>query len=70
MEVKNLKDLKSVMTICKKLGVKTIEVGGVKMEFSDEALRAKPKKTKMANELDLTPQQEYSPEDLMFWSSN
>jgi hypothetical protein len=68
MKLENLKDLKGIIALCRKTGVKSIEIDGVKLELGDAPHRSiKP--------ADATPDTEEitsdvpTAEEMLFWST-
>lgn len=66
MQVNNLKDLESVIKLCRRMGVLSIEISGIKLQLSDEA-PAKKLKTEQQPEAKDEPM--YTDEQMMMWSS-
>lgn len=67
MKVDNLADLKALIKLCRKEGLQSIEVDGVKLELGDAPIRQKLKteESKITNEMP-----SYTEEELMTWSSS
>lgn len=65
MQIKTIKELDSVLAICRKRGVSSIEIGNVKLHLTDE-LPTKPnsEQSKEAPSSDL-----YTEEQILNWSS-
>lgn len=72
MDKKQLVDLKKIMQLCKQEGIKSIELDGLKMEFNPFAkVETKAKRSKKsAVNSDPIVEQQYSDEDILFWSSS
>lgn len=67
MKIDNIKDLQALVKMCRKTGIKSIEVDGVKLQLGDEPIS---KKRNAAIETDkIEVDKQYSEEELMFWSS-
>jgi len=67
VKVDNLADLKALIKLCRKEGLQSIEVDGVKLELGDAPVRRKLK-TEPQEVVNEMPQ--YTDEELMTWSSN
>lgn len=65
MKIESLKDLEAIIKLCRKTGVASIEVNGIKLELGAEA----PKRLKSERSSDPITTQEYTPEQLLMWSS-
>lgn len=68
MKIDTLKDLKALVQLCRKQGIDSIEVDGVKLELGD----APVSKNELRNEatsdnIDTGPQ--YTDEETLLWSS-
>jgi len=64
MKIDNLKDLENVVKLCKKHGVRNIEVDGIKMQI-EEVLEAKNGTAKE----EASDANKYSEEELLMWSA-
>lgn len=64
--IKNTKDLAKIIDLCRKKGVETIEIDGIKLSFSEKALSLK--KIKKTSDEEIATQQ-ISDMDLLRWSS-
>jgi hypothetical protein len=60
MELPNAKDLKAILKVCREFSVETVEVGTLKIKFSDVS----PIHTEAA-----TSAAQLSDEDMVYWSS-
>lgn len=60
------KQLKQVISLCKKENVKSIKFDGIEIEFNSYAPKTRRKK---ANLEDPKVENEFSEEDVLFWSS-
>jgi len=66
MKIETKKDLESVIKLCRKMGVNTIEVDGIKLSLGDA-----PQKLKTAaNTAEAIEEPIYSEEDMLLWSSS
>lgn len=61
--IQDLAEFEKLLKICRKQGVKSIQLGGVVVAFGDL-----PKKSKASDESDIETD-ELTPEQLMFYSS-
>lgn len=68
MKVDNLSDLKALIKMCRKEGLQSIEVDGVKLVLGDVPVPAKKLKTEKQDEVNEMPQ--YTDDELAVWSSN
>lgn len=64
MKVETLKELEALVKMCRKHGVRSIEVDGIKMLIDEPE-----QKPTTATGADLKTEQTYSDEDMLFWSS-
>lgn len=62
-----LKELKHIIALCKKEGVKSIEMNGIKLEFNPYSLPTKTKKQTDDQDIKVEPQ--FNDEDILFWSA-
>jgi hypothetical protein len=67
MKLESLKDLKAVMLLCRKQGISSIEVDGVKLVLGDAPAKAPQARSLQTPEPDLTPSTPDESE-LLFWS--
>ncbi len=66
MKIDTLADLRALIKVCRKEGINSIEVDGVKLELGNVPLKAKDLKTEEPkNEMP-----SYTDEELMTWSVN
>lgn len=63
MKIDNLKDLQALVKYCRKAGIASIEVDGIKL-----AIGASPKKL-AAEESKEVNEKTYTDEEMLFWSS-
>lgn len=70
MDVKNLRDLDKIIVLCRKRGVETIEINGIKLSLSDEEPKSRylQKKEKVTPE-DTEIKPPYTDMDILAWSS-
>lgn len=66
MKLESLKDLEAAIKLCRKLGVDSLEVNGVKVQLGLEPVRAK--KAKGGAE-EIADEPTYTDEQLLFWST-
>ena len=67
MTISNLKDLEAVIRLCRKQGVDSIEVDGVKLQLGS----APPKQAKSAGtETSIESDDVYTDEQLLTWSAH
>ncbi len=66
MKIENLEQLEAVVKFCRKQGISSIEIDGVKLAISEQ-----PKRTRKGKELqgDVETPDALSTEDLLFWSA-
>lgn len=71
MKIESLKDLKALIKFCRKSGIKSIEVDGVKLDLGDEPQTPKQAKQLSNSELqpDETQEDELTYEQMLFWSA-
>lgn len=63
-----VKELKALITLCKKENVKMVEVNGIKLEFNPYA--PKERKRRKVSNTDPEVELPFSDEDALFWSSD
>jgi hypothetical protein len=63
----DLKDLKALIALCKKEGIKSVELNGVKIEFNPYTIEKRTRKAKSQDPVVNVP---YSDEDALFWSAD
>lgn len=63
----DLKDLKALIALCKKEGIKSVELNGVKIEFNPYTIEKRTRKVKSQDPVVDVP---YSNEDALFWSAD
>lgn len=68
MKVDNLADLKALVKMCRKEGIASIEVDGVKLVLDEAPLRHKKLKTEEPENTKDMPA--YTEEELLTWSAN
>lgn len=67
MKIDTLKDLQALVKMCRKTGIKSIEVDGVKLQLGDEPISQKRNAAPVSDKIEVeTP---YNEQDVMFWSS-
>jgi hypothetical protein len=65
-----LKELKMLIALCKKEGVKSVECSGIKIEFNQYALpERKIRRKKLDQDSEPTVEMPYSDEDVLMWSA-
>ena len=64
----DLKELKTLIALCKKEGLKSIELNGIKIEFNPYTPIKKTRKKKSESEEPIVEEQ-YTDEDILFWSA-
>lgn len=80
MKIENAKDLQALIKLCRKHGVESIEVDGVKLTLSPDAFQTKPqRKRRVKQELTsdgtidvsdiIDVPEELTPEQLLFYSA-
>ena len=67
-EIKNLNDLSKIIDLCRKKGVESIEIQGIKLSLRDEAPKSNYKK-KQVEAGDPVIETPFSDEDALYWSS-
>lgn len=67
-EIKNLTDLSKIIDLCRKKGVDSIEIQGIKLSLKHEAPPSNYKKKKEP-EGDVIVESLFTEEDALFWSS-
>lgn len=66
MKIDTLADLRQLIKVCRKEGINSIEVDGIKLELGDVPLKKlKTEQSEPANEMPV-----YTEEELMTWSSH
>lgn len=65
MKIETLKDLTDLVKMCRKNGVRSITIDGIQMQIDEQIDKTADLKTEAAKD---TP--EYSPDDILFWSSS
>lgn len=65
-----LKELKMLIALCKKEGVKSVECSGIKIEFNQYALPERKSRKKKLAESEPIIEMPYSDEDALFWSAD
>lgn len=65
MKITSIKQLKSVIALCRAEGVVEIEIDGIKLKVGE---RPMPKSAKVVEKKEQTGQQ-FTDEDMLFWSS-
>lgn len=69
MKIDNLADLKALIKMCRKEGIQSIEVDGVKLSLGDAPSASRRLKSeKLAEPINEMPS--YTEEELMTWSAN
>lgn len=68
MKIDNLTDLKTLIKMCHKEGIKSIEVDGVKLLLGDVPVSPRRLKSEQPEIKDEIPA--YTDEELMTWSAN
>lgn len=63
MTISDLKELDKLLALCRKRGVESIEIDGIKIHLNDS-----PKQNK-ASDLSLTQEPELSNDDVLFYSA-
>lgn len=71
VEVKNLKDLGQIIDLCRKKGVDSIEIQGIRLSFKGEPVPTKYQRRKEQDEVENTPfvDEISQNEAALFWSS-
>jgi hypothetical protein len=69
MKLEKLKDLKDVIALCRKTGVKSIEIDGVKLELNEVAPNRKSRTTVESSEVDEITSDTPTEEQMLFWSA-
>lgn len=67
MQVNTLKDLEAVIALCRRKGVRAIEISGIKLELGEAPVR-KPKAGASTDSIE--SDKPLTDEELMFWSSD
>lgn len=62
-----LKELKNLIALCKREGIKSVEIAGIKFEFNPYSLPQKKSKTKDDDQI--ITENQYTDEEILFWSS-
>lgn len=65
MKIESIKDLDAVISLCRKRGVLSIEIDGVKLSLGD----APEKKLKSEPTPEIKSEDQYTPEQILMWSS-
>lgn len=70
MDVKNLKDLSKIATLCRKKGIETIKITSDSVEFKlkDLPLKITNRNLPKNESLELEDKQAITNEDVLFWS--
>lgn len=70
MDVKTLRDLDKIISLCRKKGVKTLEISGIKFELGPEEPKSRYLKSKAKTSSDqIDAPNPYSDMDIAMWSS-
>lgn len=69
-ELKNLGDLSKIIDLCRKKGVESIEIQGIKLVLRDEAPPSNYKKKKQFESGDPVVEGAFTEDDALFWSSD
>lgn len=62
-----IKELKNLIALCKREGIKSIEIAGMKLEFNPYSLPQKKSKTKEDDQI--ITENQYTDEEILFWST-
>lgn len=68
-EIKNLNDLSKIIDLCRKKGVDSIEIQGIKLSLRDEAPPSNYKKKKEIGSDVIQTENQFTEDDALFWSS-
>ncbi len=68
MKIDTLADLRALIKVCRKEGINSIEVDGVKLALGDSPIRRKDLKTE--EQVDTKGVPSYTEEQLLTWSAN
>lgn len=69
LDKNTLKELKTLIALCKKEGVKSVEVGTIKLEFNPYSSERKTRRKKVSDS-DPVVELPYSDDDALFWSAD
>ena len=69
MELPNLKELKSLIALCRKTGVKVVKVGNLELTLADHAPTAHKRGKPPSNEPSEASEAIPSAEEMLFWST-
>lgn len=65
MKIDTLKDLEKTIKLCRRMGVQSIEIDGVKLQLGDA-----PEKANLVTEESTKTENDLSDEELLLWSAN
>lgn len=69
MKLESIKDLKDVIALCRKTGVKSIEIDGVKLELNESVPVRKSRTESASSESDEIQSDSPTEEQMLFWST-
>lgn len=68
-EIKNLNDLSKIIDLCRKKGIASIEIQGIKLELREDVPPSNYKKKKAEDNSDVIVEEPLTDEQALFWSS-